>query len=278
MIQIGQFNTLKVLEFVEFGAYLDDGADGKILLPLRYIPEPCAVDNLVEVFICYDSSDRLIATTDKPKGTVGQLATLRVVALESVGAFLDWGLPKDLFLPFSEQTQDLRLDDEVIVFIYLDKSSRISASMRLEKHIKKIPAEYSDEQAVKLLIYGQTNLGYKALVNGQHYGILYHNEVFQDLQYGQIVPGFVKKIREDGKIDLSLTKSGHKGADDIAPKILELLAKNGDFLAINDKTSAEKIYELFGVSKKKYKIALGGLYKKRLITVSDEGIRLIKKP
>lgn len=275
MLQIGRVNKLEILSLVEDGAYLNDQSEGEIFLPLRDVPELCAVGDTLDVFICYDSNDRLIATMESPKVQVGEFAVLTVIALEPVGAFLDWGLSKDLFLPFSEQTRDLFLGEEVIVFVYLDNTDRISASMRLEKHLNKTPSEYLEEQSVKLLIYDESNLGYKALIDGKHFGVLYHNEVFQALQYGQVLSGFIKKIREDGKIDLSLSKTGHQGAADIAPQILDLLNKNKGFLAINDKTSAEKIYELFGVSKKKYKIALGGLYKKRLITVGEDGIHLV---
>ncbi len=216
------------------------------------------------------------STTLTPKAQVGEFAVLTVISMDTLGAFLDWGLNKDLLLPFSEQTENLYVGKEVIVFIYLDDTDRISASMRLEKYLSPIPVVYQNEQSVKLLIYSESDLGYKALIDGKHNGILYHNEVFQPLHYGQVISGFIKKVREDGKIDLSLAKTGHQGAEPIAPKILELLKKNRGFLAINDKTSPEKIYELFGVSKKKYKIALGGLYKERLITVSDDGIHLSK--
>lgn len=276
MIQIGKFNTLTVIEETDYGYYLDGGDDGDILLPNRYVPDDCQVGDQVEAFVCYDSEDRLIAVRENPLVQVGQLAVLKVVSLTEVGAFLNWGLSKDLFLPFREQTKDLQVGQDVVIFAYLDKTLRISASMRIEKHIEKTPIDYKPEQAVQLIIVGRTQLGYKALINEKHFGILYENEVFQELKDGQKLPGFVKKVREDGKIDLILQAVGYKAAADIGQKILELLQTKNGFLAINDKTSAETIYDLFGVSKKKYKIALGGLYKQRLISVDDDGIRLVR--
>lgn len=275
MVQIGKFNQLKVLKLRDIGAFLDGGDDGEILLPLRYLPPSCETDQLLNVFICYDSEDRLIATTETPKASVGDFAQLRVVSTTPVGAFLDWGLPKDLFLPFAEQTHRIREGDFALVYLYLDNTQRIAASMRIERHLDKNPEAYQKNQEVNLLIAGKTDLGFKAIINGRHLGMLYNNEIFQELKIGQKLRGHIKGIRpEDGKIDLILQKTGHHAGADIAPQILEALKKNGGFLAVTDKTSAEKIYELFGVSKKKFKIALGGLYKKRLITITDEGLRL----
>lgn len=276
MLKVGHFNKLTVLKHVDFGLYLDGGVEaGEILLPRKYITDNCQVGDSLDVFLCYDSEDRLIATTETPKAEVGQFACLKVVAKNSVGAFLDWGLPKDLFLPFAEQSHHFQIGDDVVVYLYLDNTNRIAASMRLERNIDKNPGDYEENQRVDLMIIGKTDLGYKAVINGRHWGLLYHNEVFQPLKYGQKIHGYIKAVREgDGKIDLSLQKIGHQGGGDITPKILELLEKSGGFLAISDKISAEKIYDLFGASKKKYKIALGGLYKKRLITISEDGIRL----
>lgn len=275
-VHIGKFNKLKVLKHVDFGVYLDGENDGEILLPLRYMPDHCEVGDEIDVFICFDSDDRLMATTAAPKAQVGDFALLKVVATESVGAFLDWGLPKDLFLPFAEQTRALRVGQEVLVYIYVDKSDRLAASMRLERHIEKENATYEEGQKVQLIIAGRTDLGFKAIIENRHWGVLYGNEVFQPLFQGQRLEGYIKKKRDDGKIDLSLQRAGHKSAnEDVGPKILKLLQEKNGFLAVNDKTPPEEIYRLFGVSKKKYKIALGGLYKQRLITVDDDGIRLL---
>ncbi len=276
MVQIGKINKLKVLKHVDFGVYLDGGDDGEILLPLRYMPDPCEVGDEVEVFICYDSDDRLVATTETPKAMVNDFALLKVVATSSVGAFLDWGLPKDLFLPFAEQTRALRVGQEVLVYVYVDKSDRLAASMRLERNVEKTAAEYTEGQKVNLIIAGRTDLGFKAIIENRHWGVLYANEVFQPLRQGQKIEGYIKKMRPDGKIDLSLQRSGHKATrEDVGPKILESLKEKNGFLPINDKTPPEEIYRLFGVSKKQFKVALGGLYKKRLITVHEDGIRLV---
>lgn len=212
---------------------------------------------------------------------LGEYALLEVVSLEPVGAFLDWGKDKDLFLPFAEQVgPGLRVGDEVIIYTYEDKAGRVTASMRLSRNKEKTKMDYKVGQAVELLIAAETDLGFKAIIENKHMGLLFRNEVFQELHYGQIITGYVKAIREDGKVDLSLQSgaTGHKAAAGIDQKILDLLTAKDGFLPIHDKTPSEYIHELFGVSKKKYKIALGALYKKRLITVDDDGIRLVKKP
>lgn len=274
LVDIGRFNKLTVTKLVDFGVYLDGGEDGEILLPKKFVPENAQVGDILEVFVCFDSEDRLMATTETPQAQVGEFAYLTVVAATKVGAFLAWGLDKDLFLPFSEQTHNIRPGDQVVVYVYLDNTDRIASSMRVERYLSKEPADFEAGQNVDLMIYNRTDLGFKAIINGTHQGMLYHNEVFQPLKIGQKIRGFIRHIRaEDGKIDLGLQKTGHQGAEDVGPKILELLAKNNGFLALNEKTPPEKIYDLFGISKKKYKIALGGLYKQRLITIDEDGLR-----
>jgi predicted RNA-binding protein (virulence factor B family) len=277
MIEIGQINTLEVITRTEFGLYLEGQEDGEILLPLRYVPEGIELGDFIDVFIYLDSNDRLIATTETPLAIIGEFAVLEVVAIEKVGAFLDWGLSKDLFLPFAEQSRELKVGHKIIVFLYLDKSHRISASMRLDRNIEKTQPQYQLGQAVRLLIAQKTDLGYKAIIEGGYWGMLFEDEVFQNLQYAQIIDGYIKNIRPDGKIDLSLQKPGEASliSSLLPEQIMSLLKSEGGFLAINDKTPAEKIYEVFGVSKKKYKIALGGLYKKRLIKVDEDGIRIL---
>ena len=276
MVEIGKFNKLKAVRQMEFGMFLDGAEDGEILLPRRYVKDDLKVGDEVEVFIHFDSEDRLTATLDKPKAQVGEFASLMVKSVERVGAFLDWGLGKDLFLPFSEITRDIRMGQSVVVYLYLDKSDRIASTMRLEHHISKEPANYTAGQEVNLLIVSKTDLGYKALINGAHWGMLYANEVFDKIFLGQAIKGYIKQVRPDGKVDLALQKMGHKSSEDIGPLIMEKLREEGGFLPINDKTSAELIYDMFGVSKKKYKMALGDLYKKRLLTVKDDGIYLNK--
>jgi uncharacterized protein len=274
-LQLGQMNRLRVVEIVDRGAYLDGGDDGQVLLPIRNVPEDCKRGDSLDVFVYRDSEDLLIATTETPKAMVGDIASLMVHSVQEVGAFLDWGLQKHLFLPYAEQSHHVRPGQKVVVYLYLDNTDRIASSMRISQIIDKDTSGFKEGQEVKLLITGETDLGWKAVVNGRCYGVLYANEIFQRLYEGQELPGFIKKVRDDGKLDLSLSRLGHQAGEDIAPLILEKLKDNNGYLEINDKTSPELIYEWFGVSKKKYKIALGGLYKKRLITVEDDGIRLV---
>ncbi|KYG62414.1 GntR family transcriptional regulator [Bdellovibrio bacteriovorus] len=276
MLDLGHIQKLKIVEIIERGAYLDDGHGNEVLLPLKEVPPDSQQGQELEVFIYRDSEDRLIATLDRPFVEVGAFASLKVKSVDKVGAFLDWGLPKDLFLPFSEQTRDLIPGQYVTVAVYIDNSDRIAASMRWDRHLSKEPAIYKANQAVSLVIMGRTDLGYKALVEGKHSGMLYANEVFERLDIGQKINGFVKQVRPDGKIDLLMQAMGNFGTSDLSVKILEALKAKGGFLPVTDKTDPEEIYRLFGVSKKKYKMALGGLYKKRQIAIEDNGIRLIK--
>lgn len=274
-VLVGQKNILKIIEITDHGAYLDGSNEGDILLPKKYLLESHRIDDEIEVFVHLDSEDRLVATTETPKTQVGQFSCLNVVSIEKVGAFLDWGLSKDLFLPFREQTRTLKVGDAVVVATYLDSSGRLSASMRVQKFLSTWPHQYQAGQKVDLFIFAKTELGHKAIINGQHMGVLYANEVFEPLCHGQEVTGYIKNLRKDGKIDLILQPLGNLGAEDIAEKILSLLKKENGYLNLSDKTDPEKIYTLFGVSKKKFKIALGALYKKRLILIDEAGIHLL---
>jgi predicted RNA-binding protein (virulence factor B family) len=278
MVEIGKFNTLRILKKVDFGVYLDGEDLGEILLPIRYVPEKYTIDDLIQVFIYFDSEDLIIATTEKPYALVGEFAFLKVVSESSIGAFLDWGLPKDLLVPFREQKQKMKEGQSYIVFIYLDsKSNRIAASSKLDKFLDKQGVEYQEGQAVDLLIGNQTDIGYQAIINNAHQGILYKNEVFQPLKRGQEIKGFIKKIREDKKIDLCLHKPGYEKVDDLSEKILQKIEKEGGYISLTDRSSPQIIYEWFGVSKKTFKKAIGALYKKRIISMEADGIQLIKK-
>ena len=266
---------------MHFGLYLTDSEGAEILLPEREVSSNWKLGDELEVFIYYDSEDRLIATTEKPLAKVGDFTMLKVVSVTSVGAFLDWGLPKDLFLPYAEQTRPLREGLAIAVAVYKDNTDRIAASMRLDRYAQKNATEFKENQKVNLFIVGKSDLGFKAIINDTHVGVLYENEVFQDIHYGQRTLGYIKKIREDGKIDLTLQPLGSFGAKDLGEKILEVLKAAGGSLPVTDKTSPEDIYEQFGASKKKFKMALGGLYKTRVIVIDDAGIRLTetaKKP
>lgn len=207
---------------------------------------------------------------------VGEVALLRVVSIEPVGIFLGWGLPKDLFLPFAELTYSPKVGEEILVFLYHDQNERVCASMKIESFLEKTTKELKEEQPVDLIILAKTDLGFKAVINNRFVGILYGDEVFQELHYGQAIKGYIKKIRPDGKIDLKLSKAGHLAAEDIGPVILKMLKEKNGFLEINEKTSPQAIYDLFGVSKKKYKMILGNLYKQRLIRIEKDGIYLVK--
>jgi len=278
MAEIGVYNNLRVIKEVDFGVYLDGGEHEEILLPRRYVPENCKVDDNIRVFIYLDSEDRFIATTETPYAMVGDFALLKVVAVESVGAFLDWGLLKDLLVPFGEQSPTLEKDKSYIVRIYVDKqSNRIAATTRLDRYLDNTPGNFHAGQEVELLICDQTDIGYKAIINGTHWGVLYSNEVFQPLKSGQKIKGYIKKVREDNKIDLSLHKPGYERVDDITDTILNVLKEQGGFISVTDKSSPETINKLFGVSKKTYKKAIGAIYRKRLITMESDGIRLISK-
>ncbi len=278
MAEIGRYNTLKIVKQVDFGVYLDGGSDGEILLPSRYVPENCNIDDMLDVFIYLDSEDRTIATTEEPLAVVNEFTYLKVVSATSIGAFLDWGLPKDLLVPFREQKVKMEEGKSYLVYVYLDEESkRLAASAKLEKFVDNLPVEYEEGQEVELIIANKTDLGYRAIIEDAHWGMLYANEVFTPLQTGQRVFGYIKKIREDEKIDLSLYKQGYEKVDDFSKNILDYLKENQGFTPFNDKSSSEEISNTFGISKKTFKKVIGNLYKRKLITISPEGIRLVEK-
>ena len=275
MAEFGKFNKLRVIQELNYGVYLDGEGLGEILLPRRYVAENCQIGDMIEVFIYHDSQERLVATTQKPFAIVGQFALLKVKAATDVGAFLNWNLPRDLFVPFREQKQKMVEGELYVVYVYLDeKSGRIAASSRLDKFLGKQETDFHDGQKVDLLICDRTELGYKAIVDNTCWGILYENEVFQTLKSGQRIEGFIKKVRDDVKIDLCLQKPGYENVDDISEKILDILKAHGGFIAVSDKSSPDLIYKLFGTSKKTYKKAVGALYKRNIISIKDEGLKL----
>lgn len=275
MAEIGKINNLRVVKEVDFGLYLDGGEHGEILLPKRYVPENAKPENTLEVFIYLDSEDRIIATTETPYIKVGEFACLKTVTVNQMGAFLDWGLMKDLFVPFREQKQRMEEGKWYIVTVYLDyDSKRLVASAKIEKFLDNLPPDYESGQEVDLLIAGETDLGFNAIINNKHLGVLYKNEVFKPLRKGERIKGYIKKIREDEKIDLILQKPGYAKVDDISMKIVEVLKSHGGFISVTDKSDPDTIYELFGVSKKTYKKAIGALFKFRIIDIEDKGIRL----
>jgi uncharacterized protein len=275
MVEIGRLNNLRVVKEVDFGVYLDGEDFGEILLPKKYVPENCLPESIIEVFIYLDSEDRIIATTQKPLAMVGELAELKVVSVSAVGAFLDWGLQKDLLVPFREQKQKMLRGKSYVVYVYFDeKSERIAASSKLNKYLGKTPIDFQLQEEVDLLICDETENGYNAIINNTHIGLIYKNDIFQTLETGQKTKGFIKNIRDDNKIDLLLQKPGYGKVDDISQKILELIKQHNGFVSVTDKSSPDIIYKMFGVSKKTFKKAIGALFKKRLITIEDNGIKI----
>jgi len=276
MVEIGKLNTLRINRTVDFGAYLDGQEHGEILIPLKYLPESFEIDDLIEVMVYTDTEDRLVATTEIPKAKVGEFAFLKAVSITTVGAFLDWGLIKDLFVPYQEQKLKMEEGRSYYVYLYLDtKTNRVVASAKIEKFLDNLPHNFKENQEVQLGIYEETDLGFKAIINNTHSGVIYKNEVFQKLKKGDLIKGYIKKIRIDEKIDLSLQKVGYGIMDDVSEIIIEALKKSGGFLAITDKTSPEIIYQILNISKKNYKKAVGILYKSRIITLESDGIKLV---
>jgi uncharacterized protein len=276
MAILGKMNPLKVVKEVDFGLYLDGGSDGEILIPKRYVPEGTVIGDVLSVFIYTDSEDRMIATTEVPKAMAGEFAQLQVVSVNKTGAFMDWGLMKDLFVPFSEQPTPMVEGQYYPVFIYVDyESKRITASAKINRFVDKSTPELVVGQEVDLLVYQKTELGYKAVVNQQYSGVIYKNEVFSPVQMGQQLKGFIKQIRPDDKIDLMLQKPGFEKIENFASQLFKWLKEADGFLPVTDKSPAELIYDYFGVSKKTYKKAVGDLYRSRLITLEEKGIRLV---
>ena len=277
MAQIGRFNSLPVVKHTDFGLYLDGGSDGEILLPRRYVPKdkPCEVGNRLDVFVYLDSEDRLIATTQRPRVQVGGFASLKVVAIDHVGLFLDWGLAKDLFLPHSEEKRPLQVGDYCVVHAYLDpRTRRITATARLDRYLDQTPPSYQPGQTVELLVVERTDLGFKAIVDGKHWGLIHKNELFKTIRPGMRETGFIREVRPDGKISLSLQPLGRAGADNLSEQILTRLREAGGRRGLGERRPPGEIARLFGVSKGNFKKAIGGLYKQGLITILDDGIEL----
>ncbi len=275
MIEIGRINRLCVKEKWGDIILLNGGNLGNILLKDKYPDERYQPGDELEAFIFVDREQRLLATTRKPYAVVGEFATLRVVATGAAGAFMDWGLDSDLLVPRSEQQEKMREGHSYVVYVLLNENNkRIIASSKLSKFLGLQPPAYVEGEEVELLVFAETALGYGAVVNSAHAGMIYKNEVFQELAIGQQMPGFVKKVREDGKIDVRLQPAGYQNIDGVTQAVLEALKKCDGTVAVNDKSPPEEIYALFGVSKKVFKKAIGALYKKRLIVIEGTGIRL----
>jgi len=278
MAHIGARAELTVLTKSPHGLFLDAGGDlGEVLLPRKEVNETMNVGDSLDVFIYCDSEDRPVATLKHPKAMPGEFACLECVAATNIGAFLDWGLDKDLFSPFREQTSRLDVGKRYVVYVYVDENSdRIVASRRLNRHFSKDAPDYKAGQEVDLMVYAKTELGYKAIINGQDSGVIFANEVFSKLPPGEQTKGYIAQVREDGKIDLSLQAPGRKHVEDLESRIeMELIARDG-FWELCDSSPADSIYEALGVSKKAFKRATGSLYRQRKITIAKDGIRSVK--
>lgn len=274
MIEIGKYNILKVNRAVDFGFYLTDGHE-EVLLPKKWIPEGADIGKNVEVFIYTDSEDRLIATTMKPKASLDDFAALEVTSTTGFGAFLDWGLEKDLLLPKNEQIKPHSVGEKAVVKVCLDfKTNRLIAVSKLGSFLKPVPESLQPGTEVEVLVYNQTPLGFQVLVNGAYGGLLYENEVFEDLKIGDKRTAWVKKKREDDKLDLSLKPFGKEGMKSDREKVLEAIKEAGGSLKLGDKSEPEEINKVLNMSKKAFKRAIGILYKEKLISLQDHEIQL----
>ncbi len=275
MAKLGKFNQLQVVRHSASGAYLDGDSLGDILLPKRYVEQNLSIGDSIEVFLYNDSEDRIVATTLKPKATVGECAYLRVVDTNRIGAFFDWGLPKDLLVPFNQQQKPVQKGYSYVVYLFVDENTqRIAASSRLEDHLDSDIDIFKPQQPVDLLIYSRSDLGFKAVINNTHLGQLYENETFRKLHFGERVRGYIKRLRTDGKIDLSLQQPAHIERESLAETILHYIEEHEGESTITDKSPPELIYQTFGVSKATYKKTLGLLYKNRRILIEKHRITL----
>ncbi len=274
MVEVGRLNTLPIIRETRAGLYLDGGVLGEILLPGASRAEQDGAGTRLSVFLYHGADGELVASQKKPLVMVGEFAWLRVAEVNQVGAFLDWGLPKDLMLPFAEQKFEPQVGRRVMVRVYLDNSGRIAASTRLDRFLAEENLSFKAGQSVSLLVADRTELGFKVIVDHTHWGMLYSNELFQNIAKGEAHQGFIKRIRPDKKIDATLYKPGHERVPDIAEQIIATLKQHDGYIMITDKSPPEAIYAIFKVSKKVYKRAVGALYKQRRIVIEDKGIRL----
>lgn len=276
MAELGKINHLTVLKVLDFGVYLDGDELGEILLPNCYVPEACLVNQVLKVFIYLDSDDTIIATTVMPLALVGQCAAMRVIAINHYGTFVDWGLSKDLLVPYSEQYKALAVGQSYVFHLFLDEQTdRIAASAKLNNFLSEEAENLEVGEHVNLLICGCSDMGYKAVINQSYLGLIFSNEIFQPLHIGQQLKGLIKHIRDDGKIDLSLQVSAEKTRDQLSQRIIDFLGAQGGTSDLTDKSPPEAIYQQFGVSKGSYKKALGQLFKQKLILVEKTKITLL---
>lgn len=277
MVKVGKFNKLKIVKDLDFGVYLDGGDDLEILLPARYVPKNVKPGDELDVFIYHDNEGRLIATTLTPLAQVDEFQFMEVKSVNDTGAFLEWGLMKDLLVPYKEQKMAMKEGKWYLVYVHLDHvTGRIVASARIDKYLDNTIPDYTFNQEVDLLVADDTGIGYKVIINNSHWGLIYHSEVFHRLEKGDRIKGYIKEVREDEKIDVSLTPLGYLKIDGIAKTVYDALKIQNGFIAVHDKSEPEIIYSLFRCSKKAFKQAIGSLYKQKIIDIEPDGIRLIK--
>lgn len=278
MIKLGEINKLTVVKSVDFGLYLDGGPEtGDILLPNRYVPQGTKIGDTLDVFLYLDMEERLIATTEMPLAQVGDFAYLEVAWVNNFGAFLHWGPMKDLFVPFREQKMKMTKGNSYIVHIHLDEESyRIMASAKVDRYLDTSFPPYHTGDEVDVLVWQKTELGLKVIVDNRYAGLLYDDQVFRNLRTGDRAKAYISQVRHDGKLDLMLSRPGQAAVQDFSEVLLQYLKDNGGSTVLCDKSPAEDIYEVFGVSKKIFKKAVGDLYKKRLITLLPNGIQIVQ--
>ncbi|EKO3966170.1 GntR family transcriptional regulator [Vibrio fluvialis] len=276
MINVGQINNLEVVKITDFGVFLDAGEFGTTLLPKRFAPEGVELGHFFDVFLYFDSENQLAATTETPIAKVGEWGLMKIEGVNTTGAFVNWGIKdKDLLVPYSEQRARFAAGQNILVYVYTDKASgRIVGTTKFNKLLDKTPAKYAQNEQVDLIIAERSDLGYKAIINGQHWGMIFPSDVFGKLFIGKKLKGYIKNIREDGKIDLALQKVGVAKMDDLSEKILETLQKKGGFLPLSDKSTPEAIFATFRTSKGTFKKTIGGLFKQGKILIEKDGIRL----
>ena len=275
-ITLGAYNLLKVVKKVDFGMYLDGGVEGEILLPTRYVPEGCKIGDELNVFLYLDQDEKIIATTLEPLAKVGDFACLEVAWVNEYGAFLNWGLMKDLFCPFREQKMRMQKGERYIVYVKLDEESyRIMATAKVDKYLNQDKPAYKHGDEVALLVQQKTELGFKVIIDNAYGGLIYDNQVFRPLHTGDRLKGYIDRVRPDGKIDVTIQPTGRRQTEEFSDVLLAYLQDNGGHCSLGDKSPAELIADRFKVSKKTFKKAIGDLYRKRLITISDEGIDLV---
>lgn len=278
MIELGKYNVLKVLKKVDFGIYMDGGEGVEILMPTRYVPQECEIGQEIRCFVYRDSEERLLATTERPYAIVGEFASLRITSVSRVGAFADWGVSKELLIPHCEQKSEMIAGRRYIIYIYVDHvTGRIVGSERIGKFLDNVPPVYEKNQAVDVLIVQATALGYKAIIENRHSGLIYSNEIFRPVHVGERMRAYIKGVREDDKIDLSLQPIGYRNVvGSLESSILNALRLNNGFLALSDKSDPEAIAGLLQCSKKNFKKAAGALYREGLIRIADEGLYLVE--